>query len=78
MSLTQLSALTGGKPFKRPYVAEINARKKFLPSIYAQKKEDAYRDEMHKISLQDLSLRQDALDEQKKAQKKARKRTRMI
>lgn len=71
MSLAQFSALTGGRKFKRPYVDEINARARYLPQLRAQERSDAYQDKMYDVSLQNLAVRQDALDAQKKAQKKA-------
>lgn len=82
MGLAQMSALTGGRKFKRPYVEEINKRTAGLLPMYAQRKEDKYRDEMFglqqaglaqdkEFGLADLSLREDALSEQKKARKKA-------
>lgn len=84
MGLAQMQALTGGKKIKRPYVEEINARTRYLPQMYATKKADQYRDQSFalqkqnvaqdkKYGLADLSLREDALDEQKKAQKRANK-----
>ena len=73
MGLTQMSALTGGRKFKRPYVEEINAQTKYLPAIYGQKKEDAYRDKMHGLETQRLALSEEALDTQKKSQKRANK-----
>ena len=71
MGLAQMSALTGGKKFKRPYVEEINARAQHLPALYAHKSEEEYRDKMHGLETQKLGLSQDALDAQKKAQKRA-------
>ena len=71
MGLTQMAALTGGRKFKTPYVEEINARKQYLPAIYGQKKEDAYRDKMYGLEQSRFELEQDALKAQKKAQKRA-------
>jgi len=82
MGLAQMSALTGGKRYKRPYVEEINNRTKYLPSLYSQRKQDAYQGKMYglqkeqaaqnrEFGVADLALREDALDEQKKAQKRA-------
>ena len=56
MSLAQMAALTGGNNFKRPYVEEINARTPYLPSLYGQKKQDKYRDQIHDINLEKLAL----------------------
>jgi len=82
MGLEQMYALTGGGRFRRPYVNEINARKQYLPNIYAQRKEDVYRDKTYALQQQaleqgsniarkNLAMQQKALDEQKKAQKRA-------
>ena len=82
MGLTQMAALTGGRKYKTPDVEEINAQKRYLPAIYGQKKEDAYRDKMYglekeglafnkEMSLANFALSEEALKEQKKAQKRA-------
>lgn len=44
MGLAQMSAIAPGRKLKRGYVDEINARKRFLPQIYAQKKSDEFQD----------------------------------
>jgi len=71
MGLAQMFALTGGKRYKRPYVQEINARSRYLPQVYAQKKADEYRDKMYGLEQQRLGMSQEALDEQKKMAKRA-------
>ena len=71
MGLAQMSALSGGRKYKRPYVEEINKQTKYLPAIYGQKKEDAYRDKMYGLQTSSLELQEDALKTQKKAQKRA-------
>jgi hypothetical protein len=71
MGLAQMSALGGGRKYKQPYVEEINARKQYLPQVYAQKKEDKYRDKMAGLQSDQLALQEDALKQQKKAQKRA-------
>jgi hypothetical protein len=45
MGLTQMSALGGGRGFKRPYVEEINARKRYLPQLYGMKEAETIRNE---------------------------------
>ena len=72
MGLEQIGALQGNNRFKRPYVQEINARTPYLPLLYAQKKEDQYRDKMYGLEKQGLALESDALDEAKKRNKTAR------
>ena len=83
MGLAQMSALTGGKRFKRPYVDEINARKGYLPQLYAQKSEDKYRDQMYGLQkeglehtktmgLANLDIAQDAAREAKKRNRTAK------
>jgi hypothetical protein len=71
MGLAQMAALSGGRKYKTPYVEEINARKRYLPQVYAQKKEDKYRDKMAGLQADQLALQEDALKQQKKAQKRA-------
>jgi hypothetical protein len=71
MGLAQMAALSGGRKYKRPYVEELNAQKKYLPQIYGQKKEDKYRDKMAGLQSDQLALQEDALKQQKKAQKRA-------
>jgi hypothetical protein len=83
MGIAQMSALSGGKRYKRPYVDEINARKGALPGLYAQKKDTAYQDKMfglenqklaqnEKFGLANLDLMQDAQNEAKKRNKTAK------
>jgi hypothetical protein len=43
MGIPQMSALGGGKGFKRPYVEEINARTPYLPQLYGIKRQEASR-----------------------------------
>jgi hypothetical protein len=43
MGLTQMSALGGGKGFKRPYVEEINAQARYLPQLYGIKQQETSR-----------------------------------
>lgn len=81
MGLAQMSALGGGRGFRRPYVAEINARKKFLPQLYAEKKRQEQSDRMW--GLQQRGLAQEKklglanLDIQKDIAHEARKRNKL-
>ena len=83
MGIAQMSALSGGQKYKRPYVDEINARKQYLPGMYAQKQENQYRDKMHSLDTQrlaqdkkfgmaNLSLAEDAQKEAKKRNRTAK------
>ena len=72
MGLEQMYALSGGRKFKRPYVEEINARTPFLPQLYAQKKQDEYRDQMYGVEQQKLAMNQEMIEDAKKRNKTAR------
>jgi hypothetical protein len=43
MGIPQMSALGGGRGFKRPYVEEINARTPYLPQLYGLKQQERFR-----------------------------------
>jgi hypothetical protein len=57
MSLQQMSALGGGRGFKRNYVEEINARKRYLPQLYGMK--EAERSRKQNLGLQQRGFAQD-------------------
>ena len=81
MGLEQMSAISPGSRYKRPYVDEINARTPYLPMLYQQKKQDEYRDKMY--SLDEEKLAQDRefglknLDMQRDIQEEAKKRNKL-
>jgi len=76
-------SLTGYRKYKSPFVAEINARKQYLPALYSQKREDKYRDQQfglqeeglaqnREFSLKNLELAKDAAHQARKRDKLAK------
>jgi hypothetical protein len=82
MSLQQMSALGGGRGFKRPYVEEINARTPYLPQLYGMKQQERFRKQQlgldqrrlaqeKTFGLANLNLQEEAVHEAKKRNKTA-------
>ena len=65
MALPQMSALGGGRGFKRPYVEEINERKRFLPQMYANKQNEQYRKQQLGLGQRRLGLDRERLAQEK-------------
>ena len=61
MALSQMQAVTGRK-FKPNYVDAINVQGQYLPSIYARKEDQAYRDKMHGLEEKNLAQREKELE----------------
>jgi hypothetical protein len=75
------SALTGYRKYRSPDVANINARKPFLSSIYNQKRSDQYADKQYDLQQQGLEQSQrfgeQNLDLAQDVAKQGRKRDRL-
>ena len=75
-------ALTGYRKYRSPFVAEINARKQYLPALYNQRRSDLYNKQKYNLekqgleqsrqfSLKNLELAEDAARQAKKRDKLA-------
>ena len=74
-------SLTGYRKYKSPYVAQINARKAYLPALYNQRREDKYQEQAYNLDKQGLAQEREFalknLELSEKAAHEARKRDKL-